>query len=54
MTGSDHELDDLCAEVRARAYASPNWTNIWAGRAFLFEIARNLIIDDARRRRTAP
>jgi RNA polymerase sigma-70 factor (ECF subfamily) len=51
MTGSDNELDDLCAEVLARAYATPNWRNIEFGRAFLFEIARNLIIDDARRRK---
>ena len=49
MAGSGHELDDLCAEVLARAYSVSHWERITAGRAFLFQIARNLIIDNARR-----
>ena len=43
------ELDDMVAEVMARAYATENWNNVTAGRAYLFAIARNLIIDNARR-----
>ena len=43
------ELDDMVAEVMARAYATENWNNVTTGRAYLFTIARNLIIDNARR-----
>ena len=43
------ELDDIVAEVMARAYATDNWNNVTTGRAYLFTIARNLIIDNARR-----
>lgn len=49
MTVSPADLDDLCSEVLTRAYATPQWERITAGRAFLFSIARNLIIDMARR-----
>lgn len=43
------EAEDMVAEVLARAYASDNWQNVATGRAFLFAIARNLVIDNARR-----
>lgn len=43
------ELEDVVAEVLARAYATDNWQNVTLGRAFLFTIARNLVIDNARR-----
>ncbi|HKT78398.1 MAG TPA: sigma-70 family RNA polymerase sigma factor [Sphingobium sp.] len=46
---STHELDDMVAEVMARAYATDNWENVTTGRAYLFTIARNLVIDTARR-----
>ena len=46
---SGHELDDLVAEVLTRAYATENWENVTTGRAYLFTIARNLVIDAARR-----
>ena len=46
---STHELEDMVAEVLARAYATANWENVTTGRAYLFTIARNLIIDTARR-----
>lgn len=39
----------MVAEVMARAYATENWNNVTTGRAYLFTIARNLIIDNARR-----
>ena len=39
----------MCAEVMARAYATENWENVTTGRAYLFTIARNLVIDTARR-----
>lgn len=43
------EHDDIVAEVLARAYANPNWPAVTHGRAYLFTIARNLVIDAARR-----
>lgn len=43
------ELDDMVAEVLTRAYATENWQNVLTGRAYLFTIARNLVIDAARR-----
>jgi RNA polymerase sigma-70 factor (ECF subfamily) len=46
---STHELEDMVAEVLARAYATENWENVTTGRAYLFTIARNLVIDTARR-----
>lgn len=46
---STHELDDMVAEVLTRAYATDNWENVTTGRAYLFTIARNLVIDTARR-----
>ncbi|HWV12724.1 MAG TPA: sigma-70 family RNA polymerase sigma factor, partial [Sphingobium sp.] len=42
-------LDDMVAEVMARAYATESWENVTTGRAYLFTIARNLVIDTARR-----
>lgn len=39
----------MVAEVLARAYATENWENVTTGRAYLFTIARNLVIDTARR-----
>ncbi|MEJ7927358.1 sigma-70 family RNA polymerase sigma factor [Sphingobium sp. AN641] len=46
---SGHELEDMVAEVLTRAYATENWENVTTGRAYLFTIARNLVIDAARR-----
>ena len=43
------ELDDMVSEVLTRAYANPGWRNVDHGRAYLFTVARNLIIDQARR-----
>ncbi|CAN5216587.1 N/A [soil metagenome] len=43
------ELEDMVAEVLTRAYAADSWQSVTAGRAFLFTIARNLVIDNARR-----
>ncbi|AUW57670.1 RNA polymerase subunit sigma-70 [Sphingobium sp. SCG-1] len=43
------ELEETVAEVLARAYATDNWEPVTAGRAYLFTIARNLVIDNARR-----
>ena len=44
-----NDLDDLVAEALARAWANPEWRRIDRGRAYLFTIARNLVIDLARR-----
>ena len=46
---ANQELEDMVAEVLARAYATDNWENVTTGRAYLFTIARNLVIDTARR-----
>jgi RNA polymerase sigma-70 factor (ECF subfamily) len=43
------DLDDLVSEVMTRAYATEDFARFTAGRAYLFQIARNLIIDEARR-----
>lgn len=43
------DLDDLVAETMTRAYATADYPRITAGRAYLFQIARNLIIDEVRR-----
>lgn len=49
-SGSD-DLDDLVSEVLTRAYANPRWQQVDKGRAYLFTIARNLLVDGARRQK---
>jgi RNA polymerase sigma-70 factor (ECF subfamily) len=49
LAQGDHEHQDLVAEVLARAYANPNWREVTHGRAYLFTVARNLVIDQTRR-----
>lgn len=46
---SSQDLDDTLSEVLARAWAAADWDRIDRGRAYLFSIARNLVIDNARR-----
>ncbi len=46
---ADADIDDLVSEVLARVWTTPDWERITAGRAYLFMIARNLLIDRARR-----
>jgi RNA polymerase sigma factor (sigma-70 family) len=43
------DLDDIVAETLARAYAVDDWRQIRNGIAFLHKIARNMLIDQARR-----
>lgn len=43
------EAEDVAAETLTRAYATESYARITAGRAYLFQIARNLLIDTARR-----
>ena len=43
------DLDDCVAEILARVYASNGWMTPTQGRALLFTVARNLLIDRARR-----
>jgi len=43
------DTDDIVAEALARAYANPHWRSIDRGRAYLFAIARNHLIDQVRR-----
>jgi RNA polymerase sigma factor (sigma-70 family) len=49
MTASYVDLDDLVAEALARAYATDDWGRIANGKHYLFRIARNMLIDSARR-----
>jgi RNA polymerase sigma factor (sigma-70 family) len=46
---ASQDIDDMVAEVLTRAFATESWRNVTAGRAYLFTIARNLVIDNARR-----
>ncbi len=43
------DVDDLVAECMTRAYAHGDMSRGQSGKAFLFQIARNLLIDEARR-----
>lgn len=43
------DLDDILAEVLTRAYAVDDWRQIRNGLAFMHRIARNLLVDQARR-----
>jgi RNA polymerase sigma-70 factor (ECF subfamily) len=43
------DVDNLVAESLARAYTAKDIVRITAGRGYLFAIARNLLIDSARR-----
>lgn len=47
--GSESDLDDLVAEALARAYGAEDWAAVANGRHYLFRIARNVLIDNARR-----
>lgn len=44
-----HDVDDVVAEAMSRAYATGDVARVISGRAYLFQIARNLVIDVARR-----
>ncbi|HVN41791.1 MAG TPA: RNA polymerase sigma factor [Steroidobacteraceae bacterium] len=46
----DVDIDDVVAESLVRAYQYKDFTRIDRGRAFLFTIARHLLIDQARQR----
>lgn len=48
------EVEDLVADVLARAYAADSWAGVQDGRAYVFMILRNLLISAARRRRIVP
>ncbi len=43
------DIDDLVAEALARAYQVDDWARVDQGRSYLFSIARNLVLDAARR-----
>jgi len=43
------DVEDIVSEVLTRAYASDNWRRMDQGRALVFQIARNLLVDAARR-----
>lgn len=43
------DVEDVVSEVLTRAYSSDNWRRMDQGRALVFQIARNLMVDAARR-----
>lgn len=43
------DVEDVVSETLARAYATENWRRVDRGRAFVFQILRNLLVDAARR-----
>lgn len=43
------DLDDLVSEVLCRVWSIEDWSRVVHGRSYLFNIARNLVIDEARR-----
>ena len=47
--GTEADLDDLVSEALVRAYGADDWAGIADGRHYLFRIARNVLIDNARR-----
>ncbi|HKX79530.1 MAG TPA: RNA polymerase sigma factor [Novosphingobium sp.] len=49
VVSRSHDVDDLVAECMTRAYANGDIRRTQSGKAFLFQIARNLLIDEARR-----
>jgi RNA polymerase sigma-70 factor (ECF subfamily) len=51
LKGAGEDLEDLVSEVLTRAYANPRWQQVENGRAYLFTIARNLLVDSARRQK---
>lgn len=51
LKGGSDDLEDLVSEVLTRAYANPRWQQVENGRAYLFTIARNMLVDSARRQK---
>ena len=43
------DVDDVVAEAMTRAYATGDIERLHSGRAYLYQIARNLVVDAARR-----
>ncbi|WP_066958897.1 RNA polymerase sigma factor [Rhizorhabdus dicambivorans] len=43
------DIDDIVSEALVRAYGTEDWVRIGDGRHYLFRIARNVLIDHARR-----
>ena len=48
---SAQRLDNIVAEAMARAFATEDFGRVTSGRGWLFRVARNLVIDEARRAR---
>lgn len=46
---AEADLDDFVSEALVRAYGAEDWASVDNGRHFLFRIARNVVIDHARR-----
>ena len=46
---TEADLEDLVSESLTRAYGAEDWAKVDNGRHYLFRIARNVLIDNARR-----
>lgn len=49
VAGDGADIDDLVSESLVRAYGADEWESVANGRSYLFRIARNVLIDHARR-----
>lgn len=49
MAPRSQDIEELTSEIMARAYAAAGWRDVEHGRAYLFRIARNLLVDASRR-----
>lgn len=45
------DIDDLVSETMTKAFATPEFHRVTHGRSYLFTIARNMLIDEARRKK---
>lgn len=54
MSAPGIDVDDIVSEALVRAYQTEDYPRISHGRTFLFTIARNLLVDLARRRAVVP
>lgn len=53
MVPNPHDRDEVVSETLLRAYGNDRWGTVTGGRGYVFTIARNLVIDLARRDRVA-
>ena len=49
MVNTSSEVDDIVSEAMTRAFAVEDFSRITNGRSYVFTIARNIVLDEARR-----